>query len=108
LREGLYTVEFFTVHGAGGGVVYATSGKLRGGNSAFAFVGSYATKDDGIHVKISPLRHPADPAFKPLFGTDRITLTLKGTDNGNMVDFEGEALQVPGVNFKAMLTWISD
>ena len=37
-----------------------------------------------------------------------ITLTLKGADNGNMVEFEGTALQLPGVNFKAILTRISD
>jgi hypothetical protein len=37
-----------------------------------------------------------------------ITLTLKGADNGNMVDFEGTALQMPGVNFKATLMRISD
>ena len=43
-----------------------------------------------------------------LFGTDMITLTLKGTANGDMVDFEGEALQLPGVNFKAFLTRIAD
>jgi len=29
-------------------------------------------------------------------------------DNGNMIDFEGTALQLPGVNFKATLTRISD
>jgi hypothetical protein len=33
---------------------------------------------------------------------------LKGTENGDMVDFEGEALQMPGVHFKAVLTWIAD
>ncbi len=108
LRDGLYRVEFHTVHGTGTGVVYATNGKLRGGNSAFAFVGNYAAKDAGIHAKVSTQRHNPDPAFKSLFGIDRITLTLKGTDNGDMVDFEGEALQMPGVNFKATLTRIAD
>ena len=39
---------------------------------------------------------------------DMITVTLKGADIGNMVDFEGVALQLPGVNFKATLTRISD
>jgi len=43
-----------------------------------------------------------------LFGTDMITLTLKGTDDGSMVDFEGAALQLPGVIFKATLTRIAD
>jgi len=37
-----------------------------------------------------------------------ITLTLKGTENGEMVDFEGTALQMPGVHFKAILTRIGD
>jgi hypothetical protein len=89
-------------------VIYAINGKFRGGNSAFAFVGNYTDKADGIHVKISTQRHNADPAFRPLFGTDMITLTLKGADNGDMVDFEGTALQLPGVTFKAVLTRICD
>jgi T3SS negative regulator,GrlR len=108
LREGLYKVEFHTVHGTGTGVIYASSGKLRGGNSGFAFIGSYTGKGEEIHVKVSTQRHHDDPALKPLFGTDMITLTLKGTADGDMVDFEGAALQLPGVAFKAVLTRIGD
>ena len=108
MREGLYKVEFHTVHGTGTGVVYATAGKLRGGNSAFAFIGNYVDKPDGTQVKISTQRHNPDPAFRPLFGADMVTLTLKGTENGGMVDFEGTALQLPGITFKAVLTRISD
>jgi hypothetical protein len=37
-----------------------------------------------------------------------ITLTLKGAQNGDMADFEGTALQAPGVAFKAVLTRIGD
>ena len=108
MREGLYKVEFHTVHGTGTGVIYATCGKLRGGNSGFAFIGSYTGKGHDIHVKVSTQRHNHDPGFKPLFGTDMITLTLKGAENGDMVDFEGTALQLPGVTFKAVLTRIGD
>ena len=108
LQEGLYKVEFHTVHGTGTGVIYAVGGKLRGGNSAFAFIGNYAERSDGIHVKVTTQRHNPDPAYKPLFGLDMITLTLKGADDGSMVDFEGTALQLPGVTFKATLTRISD
>lgn len=108
MREGLYKVEFHTVHGTGTGVVYATAGKLRGGNSAFAFIGNYVERDAGIQVKVSTQRHNPDPAFRPLFGNDMITLTLRGTQNGDMVDFEGTALQLPGVAFKAVLTRICD
>ena len=107
MREGLYKVEFHTVHGTGTGVVYATCGKLRGGNFGFAFIGNYTRKGD-VHAKISTERHNPDPGVKPLFGTDMITLTLKGAENGDMVDFEGTALQLPGVAFKAVLTRIGD
>jgi hypothetical protein len=89
-------------------VIYLVDGKFRGGNSAFAFIGNYIDKSDGIHVKISTQRYNLDPAFRPLFGTDMITLTLKGTESGEMIDFEGTALQLPGVTFKAVLTRISD
>ncbi len=108
LQEGLYKVEFHTVHGTGTGVIYAVGGKLRGSNSAFAFIGNYTDKGDGIQVKITTQRHNPDPAFKPLFGADMVTLTLRGVDDGGMVDFEGTALQLPGVTFKATLTRISD
>ena len=108
LQTGLYKVQFHTVHGTGSGVIYAIDGKLRGGNSAFAFVGSYSGQGDSIHVRIATERHNDDPSFKPLFGTDRITLTLKGKDEGHMVDFEGTALQLPGVAFRATMTRIAD
>ena len=108
LQEGLYKVEFHTIHGMGSGVIYATSGKLRGGNSAFAFIGNYSTSGAAIQVKVSTRRHNDDPAFKPLFGNDMVTLTLRGEQNGEMVDFKGSALQVPGVTLTAILTRISD
>ena len=37
-----------------------------------------------------------------------ITLTLKGTEIRDMIDFVGSALQLPGVTFKAILTRIGD
>ena len=108
MREGFYKVEFHTVHGTGNGVIYATSGKLRGGNSGFAFIGSYTGSGNDILARISTERHNDDPGFKPLFGTDRITLTLRGKEDGDIVDFEGTALQLPGVAFRAVLIRIAD
>ena len=108
MREGLYKVNFHTVHGTGCGVLYVTDGKLRGGNSAFAFSGTYLGAGESIKVKISTERYNDDPIFRPLFGTDRITLTLNGREDGDMAEFEGSALQLPGIAFRAVLTWIGD
>jgi T3SS negative regulator,GrlR len=95
LQDGLYKVDFHTVHGTGSGVIDAISGKLRGGNSGFAFIGSYAGKGGEITAKVTTQRHNYDPNFKPLFGIDSVTLTLKGSVSGDMIDFEGAALQCP-------------
>jgi hypothetical protein len=108
LQEGLYKVEFHTVHGTGAGVIYASSGKFRGGNSGFAFIGSYSGAGDNIQARVSTQRHNDDPTIKPLFGADMITLALKGKENGDIVDFEGSALQLPGVLFRAVLIRIAD
>ena len=108
MREGLYKVEFHTVHGTGNGVIYATSGKFRGGNSGFAFIGSYSGAGDNIQAKVSTQRHNDDPTVKALFGTDMVTLTLSGKENGDIVDFEGSALQLPAVRFRAVLIRIAD
>jgi hypothetical protein len=108
VREGLYKVDFHTVHGTGCGVLYVSGGKMRGGNSAFAFIGSYVGEGDAIKVKISTERYNDDPAFRPLFGADRITLTLAGREDGETAEFEGTALQLPGVAFRAVLSRISD
>ena len=63
---------------------------------------------DSIKVKISTERYNDDPSFKALFGIDRITLTLAGREDGDTAEFEGTALQVPGVAFRAVLSRLSD
>ncbi|MGY4358436.1 hypothetical protein ACVW0J_004929 [Bradyrhizobium sp. i1.7.7] len=73
-----------------------------------AFIGTYVGEGDSIKVKISTQRYNDDPSFKPLFGHNRITLTLAGREDGDTAEFEGTALQVPGVAFRAVLSRISD
>lgn len=108
MEDGLYEIFFHTVHGTGTGVIYAVDGKLRGGNSAFAFTGNFQNKGETISVMVSTRRYNPDPDVKSLFGLEGVTLSLNGRVNGDLLDFEGNALQFPGVNFKAQLTRISD
>jgi T3SS negative regulator,GrlR len=97
MREGLYKVEMHTVHGSRHGVLYVYDGKMVGGNSAFAFIGTYRDAGSGeILVDISTLRHNDDPKFQPLFKTDKITLSLKGRQ------------RLPGVAFNSVMTPISE
>src|SRR6266850_2609088 len=107
--QGLYKVEMHTVHGSRRGVLYVYDGKMMGGNSAFAFIGTYRESDRGeVSVEISTLRHNEDPNFQPLFKTDKITLSLKGRQQGEQYFFEGGSTQLPGVAFNSVMTPISE
>jgi hypothetical protein len=109
MMKGLYKVEMHTAHGSRRGVLYAYDGKMLGGNSAFAFIGTFVEAGDGeIDAEISTLRHNDDPKFQPLFKTDKITLSLRGRQDGDQYRFEGGTPQLPGVVFNSVMTPISE
>jgi hypothetical protein len=109
MLQGLYKVEMHTVHGSRRGVIYVYDGKMMGGNSAFAFIGTYQETGGGeVIVEISTLRHNEDPNYQPLFKTDQVTLSLKGRQQGEQYFFEGGTAQLPGVAFNSVMTPISE
>jgi hypothetical protein len=106
--QGLYKVEFHTVHGSRRGVMYAYDGRMLGGNSAFAFIGKYDDSGEEIIAELSTVRHNDDPNYQPLFKTDKITLKLRGWEEEDHYYFEGGSGQMPGIPFKSLMTPISD
>jgi hypothetical protein len=109
MREGLYKVEMHTVHGSRRGVLYVFDGRMMGGNSGFAFIGTYRESDGGeLSVDISSLRHNEDPTFQPLFKADKIRLLLTGRQQGDRYFFEGGTTQLPDVVFNSVMTRISE
>jgi hypothetical protein len=106
--QGLYKVEFHTVHGSRRGVIYAWEGRMLGGNSAFAFIGHYTVSGEEIRAEVSTVRHHDDPGYQPLFKTDKITLKLRGWQEEDHFYFEGGSEQMPGIPFKSLMTPISD
>src|ERR1039457_5017752 len=109
MLRGLYKVEMHTVQGSRRGVLYVYDGKMMGGNSAFAFIGTYREAADGeVSVEVSTMRHNDDANFQPLFKTDRIALSLKGRQKGEQYFFEGGTTQLPGVAFNSVMTPISE
>jgi T3SS negative regulator,GrlR len=106
--KGLYKVEFKTPRRKGIGIVYAADGKLHGGNSAFAYVGSYRENGNSIIGVVSSLRHTNDPNHPSAFGLDRVTIECQGTAKGEYATFEGTAAETPSLAFKAVLTRIAE
>ncbi len=109
MKQGLYKVEMQSPHGSRRGVLYVYDAKMMGGNSAFAFIGSYEESSGGdVLVDISTVRHNEDPNFQPLFKSDKIDLKLRGRPRGDQYHFEGDAAQLPGVPFSWVMTPISE
>ena len=108
LRPGLYKVEFTTQIGAGMGVVVLDGGRLRGGDIAIAYLGTYTAEGDDFSADLRTLRHSTPPGVVSVFGEDDLDVHLAGTIDGSTITIEGSSAATPDVTFKAVLTHIGD
>jgi hypothetical protein len=108
IRNGLYKIEIETAQGSARGVAVARDGRISGGNSAFAFVGSYQDVGGEILAEISVLRHNDDATYKRLFGGDEFALPLRGKRQGEHFVLETDASRGTRIAFNAVMTAISE
>jgi hypothetical protein len=109
LFEGFYKVRFQLNAAVGRSVMYARDGRMLGGNSAFAHIGSYQKQADGtVDIEIQTLRHNPDPAYRAMAGTDDATLLAKGTPDGALYRFAGHLKELPGAVFSSVMTPIEE
>ena len=88
----------------GKGRIAAQHGRMLGGNSAFAHIGTYEKRDDGVDIVIQTVRHNPDPNYRAMAGTDDATLLASGRADGNLYRFEGGLKELPGVAFHSVMT----
>ena len=107
--EGFYKVRFQLNAAVGRSVMYARAGKMLGGNSAFAHIGTYQKQADGtVDIEIQTVRHNPDPAYRAMTGTDDATLLAKGTADGDLYRFAGHLKELPGAVFSSVMTPIEE
>jgi hypothetical protein len=108
LLEGFYKVRFQLGAAVGRSVMYVRDGKMLGGNSAFAHIGTYENGEDGVDIEIKTVRHNPDPNYRAMAGTDEATLLAKGRLDGDLYRFEGGLRELPGVMFHSVMTPIEE
>jgi hypothetical protein len=108
LFEGFYKVRFQLNEAVGRSVMYARDGKVLGGNSAFAHIGTYQEIDDEIDIEVKTVRHNPDPNYRAMAGTDDATLLARGRPDGDLYRFEGRLKELPGAIFKSVMTPIAE
>ena len=105
LFEGFYKVRFQLNATVGRSVMYARDGKMLGGNSAFAHIGTYREEPDGaIEIEIKTVRHNPDPNYRAMAGTDDATLLARGKADGDLYRFEGRLKELPAAVFNSVMT----
>jgi hypothetical protein len=106
--EGFYKVRFQLGERGGRSVMHVGNGKMLGGNSAFAHIGTYAKTGAGVDVAIRTVRHNPDPNYRAMAGTDDATLLARGWADGDLYRFSGELKELPGVPFQSVMTPITE
>ncbi len=108
MRDGLYKVAFSTPRGSGVGVLAIQGGKVRGGDSRTYYVGTFNESGGMVTAQVKVDLHTNTSFMTSVFGMDRVNVTLKGLALGDTAELTGTAAEVPGVNFRAVLTRLTD
>jgi hypothetical protein len=108
LFGGFYKVRFSLNEAVGRSVMYARDGKMLGGNSAFAHIGTYEEEGEEIAIEIKTIRHNPDPNYRAMAGTDDATLLARGRPDGELYRFKGALKELPGAVFQSVMTPIDE
>jgi hypothetical protein len=106
--EGFYKVLFKLGETVGRSVMHVGDGRMLGGNSAFAHIGTYEKRGEEVAIVIKTVRHNPDPNYRAMAGTDDATLIAKGSPDGDLYRFKGELKELPGVPFQSVMTPIKE
>ena len=101
LRNGSYSAWFRTSLREGTGIVELNDGKVTGGDTVFAYSGSYFQNGDKFSASVTTRRHTQGQPS--VFEIDNVNLTLTGKSTPTMASCTGTAKQAPGLTFEATL-----
>lgn len=107
-ETGLYAIRFQTPFGGGAGVAYLEDGKLRGGDSMMAYVGSYNENKGTLNADVHAYVHTNVPGMTSVFGVDQVDIHLHGTVSGGNANLTGTAPQAPGVTLQVSMERLHD
>jgi hypothetical protein len=108
ILQGLYKAELKTPRGKVAGVIFADDGKLRGGNSAFTYVGDFQQTGHAVVCTVTACRHTDNPKHPSPFGFDQVRLTLQGFEKDGFATLDGPVAEAPSLSCKAVLTRLCD
>jgi hypothetical protein len=106
--DGFYKVDYQAGEVVGRSVMHVHAGRMLGGNSAFAHVGSYQTAGDEITGRVAGQRHAADPRFRTLYGNDVDEVTFRAHSDSGRWHCEAEPVNAPGAKLHSVMTRLDE
>ena len=107
-EPGFYKIDFETEIAHGSGVVVFRDGKVRGGDNAIAYTGTYEIKDGRFSADVEISQHTQAQNVVTVFGPDQASVRLEGEATGPTFELTGSTPAAAGVTFKGVLTRLSD
>ena len=108
MRDGLYRLRFQGPRGWGAGILFVTGENVRGGDGGFYYFGSVARDGDKVEIRVETRRHSQSTGLETIFGLDEVHVTLTGSLAGERILCDGSVAEMPGAQFLAELSWLSE
>lgn len=108
IPNGLYKIAIETRTGAEYGVAFLHDGRLRGGDSGMAYLGTYRQDGQLFSADLSVTQHRHVPGAVHALGLNDVRVELHGVDDANMVRVQGTSPKSSLMRFTARLSQIAD
>jgi hypothetical protein len=109
LPAALYKLTFETPTGHDHGVAYLTpDGRIRGGDSGMAYVGTYSQAGERFTAELTITQHRHVPGVVSALGYNDVAVQLEGWAEECSAEVTGTSRDNLGIRFRARLTMIAD
>ena len=107
--DGFYKCEYRAGPVLNRSVMHVRRGRMLGGNSAFAHVGTYEEVEDGLIVgRVAEQRHAVDPRVGQLYGADDDVLTIRGRPVGDAYHLICSPVRLPDQVMHSVMTRLDE
>ena len=108
LPNGLYKLAVETPTGTDYGVAYLQDGRLRGGDSGMAYVGSYEQIGETFSAELSVTQHRHVPGVVSALGYNDVQVQLDGLVGDNSAQLRASYRDLSSIRFAARLKYVAD
>jgi len=108
LPNGLYKLALQTPEGTEYGVAVLQDGRLRGGDSGMAYIGSYRQEDDAFAAEVVVTPHWAPPGMVSALGYNGGVVQREGESRDPHARMRGASKDTPGLRLTATLSLLAD